>query len=151
MAEVCDGADQNCDGTADEGLTFDNDGDGYTLVGSCEGSADDCDDVQASINPGAAETCDGADNNCDGAIDEGLTTDDDGDGYSAIGSCSGTANDCDDSLANVYPGASETCDGVDEDCDGVADNGLTFDVDGDGYTSIGSCSGSTNIMQPAMP
>jgi hypothetical protein len=34
-------------------------------------NANDCNDGDASINPGAVEVCDGADNNCDGNADEG--------------------------------------------------------------------------------
>ena len=41
----------------------DADGDGYD-------AASDCDDSDASIHPGAAETCDGEDDNCDGVVDE---------------------------------------------------------------------------------
>lgn len=43
--------------------------------------------------------------------------------------------DCDDSRADVHPGATEICDLVDNDCDGVVDEGQTLtvyaDVDGD--------------------
>ncbi len=36
---------------------------------TCPGGTD-CDDMQASVHPGAPEICDGLDNNCNGAIDE---------------------------------------------------------------------------------
>ncbi|NRD46125.1 MopE-related protein [Corallococcus exiguus] len=39
--------------------------DGYVQV------AEDCDDADSTIRPGAEELCDGQDNNCDGRIDEG--------------------------------------------------------------------------------
>jgi hypothetical protein len=52
-------------------FVLDADGDGYTAVGACSGTKDDCNDNDASINPGADEICgDGKDNNCNGIIDE---------------------------------------------------------------------------------
>jgi beta propeller repeat protein len=57
--EVCDGRDNNCDGSVDEG--FDKDNDGFT---TCDG---DCDDTNPDIHPGAEESC-GTDDNCDGVI-----------------------------------------------------------------------------------
>ena len=128
--EICDGLDNNCNGLVDDGLTFDTDGDGVTSVGSCEGSADDCDDNDPNNFPGNPEICDGSDNNCDGQIDEGLSAvDTDGDGYSAIGSCGGSADDCNDNDGGINPGATEILgDGIDQDCDG---QDLIFSVDGD--------------------
>ncbi len=68
--EICDGIDNNGNGQIDEG--FDVDGDGYTQCGTATTPAD-CNDNDASINPGAAEVeGDGVDNNCDGIADEGL-------------------------------------------------------------------------------
>ena len=47
------------------------DNDGYFAEEGC-GTAVDCDDTSAEINPWAAEICDGLDNNCDGVVDEGV-------------------------------------------------------------------------------
>jgi hypothetical protein len=149
--EVCDGVDNDCDGQIDEGVktTYyeDSDSDGYgnaaVSTEACEQPEGyvlddtDCDDNDASINPDALEVCDGIDNNCDGQIDEGLTFDVDGDGFTTPGSCSGTKDDCDDTDPSINPGAAEVCDGVDNDCDGQVDEGVKItyyeDSDSDGY------------------
>jgi MYXO-CTERM domain-containing protein len=91
----------------------------------------DCDDASATVNPDAAEVCNGADDDCDGANDDGVTllrfTDADGDGVGAGASfetCDprGTAEvdgDCDDASAAVNPQAEEiVADGIDNDCRG---------------------------------
>lgn len=131
--EVCNGVDDDCDESIDEG--FDVDGDGFT---SCGG---DCDDTNASVNPDADEVCsDGKDNDCNGDTDCDdsncvgdpaciTCTDNDGDGYAVEGGSCGPI-DCDDIHAEVNPGATEVCDGIDNDCDGDVDE--EFDADADG-------------------
>ncbi len=152
--ERCNGVDDDCDGTVDEEPTLapptwaaDSDGDGHgdpaTAVAQClapgEGwvwAADDCDDADPTVHPGADERCNGADDDCDGAADEAPTVGDDvwyvdadGDGYGdqhgTETSCEPgpgrieTGGDCDDGDAAVHPGAAERCnDGIDNDCDG---------------------------------
>ncbi len=179
-SEICDSAntDEDCDGLADDADTStlsssksnwrpDVDKDGYgsaaaTGRNACDDpststtayvlDATDCDDSSASVNPGAAEVCDGSDvdEDCDGLSDDddssvasaGKTDwypDDDGDGYgdaSHIGAawCDNPStsvavwvtddSDCDDANVAIHPGADEVCDSadVDEDCNGLRDD-----------------------------
>ncbi|MFZ5476381.1 MAG: MopE-related protein [Myxococcota bacterium] len=107
-------------------------------------NSDDCDDLDATVKPGATETCDDEDDDCDGVADDGLTlwyVDADGDTYGAAGTgdCanSGTGvdngDDCDDDYDLAYPGALEICDGVQNDCDDTSwtdDDGIASYFDG---------------------
>ena len=103
----------------------------------------DCDDLDSQVNPDQVELCstEGIDDNCNGEVDEDSASDTttfffdfDGDGYggpdfetSVCGSTpptdySLTADDCDDTNADVNPGAEEVCyDGLDNDCDASTD------------------------------
>ena len=90
-----DGVDADCDGAND----FDQDGDGYVLVGQAAqagGTAlltDDCDDLDPLTHPDAADTS-GEDRDCDGVA---APIDADGDGVAA-------ADDCDDLDPSVFKG-----------------------------------------------
>jgi hypothetical protein len=128
--ELCDGADNDCDGPADEGVVVtlyeDKDGDGYgdldTSASLCPDAAGyvsqdgDCDDTDPTISPSAAEVCSTSDLNCDGDTDE-----------------RDLCEDCDDGLDNDTDGLTD-CE--DADCSGavacVEDCGDTLDNDGDG-------------------
>jgi hypothetical protein len=168
IAEICgDGKDNNCNSVIDESdceiTCVDNDGDGYGTNSdpSClNGPVNDCDDDNPAVNPGATEgpsealTCsDLQDNNCDGLKDSDQPAcmnnciDSDGDGYGSNGDIScreGTAVDCDDSDAQVYPGAPEICDSKDSNCDGWK---ARADVDNDG-DGVPQCANDCNDSDP---
>jgi len=157
--ETCNEADDDCDGTIDEGvrasfyLDADQDGHGNPDITAQACSQpqgysslpDDCDDASSTTYPGADETCDQADNDCDGSVDEGVSStyhyDADRDGFGEMGdgfqACSppsdrfvADGSDCNDMDPSVHPDAEEVCNGIDDDCSGRADDA---DADGDGF------------------
>jgi len=141
--ESCDAVDSDCDGSLVDEYS-DTDGD---LEPDCEdedddgdGSPDtlDCDPLDPTIHPDAAEVCDGLDNDCDDLVpaDE---VDDDGD---SLAECEG---DCDDDDYLVYPGQPEVCDGVDTDCDPATSENEDGDEDG-----VTPCSGDCDDLEPAV-
>lgn len=82
------------------------------------------------IHPAMPEVCgDGLDNDCangpDDAVACGVCVDNDADGYGTSGllSCPNQQRDCNDTRANVNPGAPEICDVHDNDCDGLLNEG----------------------------
>ncbi|MCB9697402.1 MAG: putative metal-binding motif-containing protein [Alphaproteobacteria bacterium] len=111
-AEACNGLDDDCDGTPDDGPTvgvptywYDADGDGFgdpllARRDTCTPPglawvtvAGDCRDDDPTVSPSAAEICDAADNDCDGLVDGAdpnlsaatWYADADGDGYGVDG------------------------------------------------------------------
>ncbi len=154
--EICNNLDDNCNGSADEGIIFniyyaDGDGDlfgdaesdslscieiiGYTI------NSTDCDDSNPFIFPGATELCNHVDDDCDGVEDNGLVynwwyLDNDGDnfGNAAIDSFAcldpsayiSDSTDCDDTNEFIYPGAPEILNGLDDNCDHFTDEGLNI-------------------------
>ena len=147
--EVCDGIDNNCDGTVDESgstgeQTFyaDLDGDGFGDLNNTQQAcnqpsyfttnSDDCNDTNGTVYPGASEVCDGLDNDCDGGVDVGAVDatsyflDADGDGYGGL-----SYSDCTPPTEAMYVGG---------DCNDSDSLQNLDDTDGDGVSSCdGDC------------
>jgi hypothetical protein len=148
--EICDEADNDCDGSIDNGLGLnyyiDSDEDGFgdddQVIEACDlrvglsALGGDCNDTDATQNPLATEICDEIDNNCDGNIDEDVTTtffldfdaDGSGDSLNPTEACALPAGhvveggDCDDLEVLINPFATEICDYIDNNCDGSIDD-----------------------------
>jgi hypothetical protein len=163
--EVCNGVDDDCDGSTDEGVLntyyLDSDGDGFgstTITQACSAPTGyvtnntDCNDTNASLHTITTEVCNGLDDDCDGSTDEGVLNtyylDSDGDGFGSTTStqaCSAPTGyvtnntDCNDTNASLHTITTEVCNGVDDDCDGSTDEGVLntyyLDSDGDGFGS----------------
>ena len=130
VAETCDGLDNDCDGTADNGDPGGGSSCVTNLQGACAVGVTKCEEGKVecfpSVEPGQnPETCNGLDDDCDGAVDE----DDPGGGgacmAAAFGECKAGTEKCENGGIKCKPGAPqpEVCDGLDNNCDGNTDEG----------------------------
>jgi len=150
-AEVCNNADDDCDGTIDEGLTQTT----YCGLGVCSQNTgyETCSAGAwggNTCNPyygASTEICDGSlDQNCNGTIDEGCACTDGNTqpcGSSNVGACQYGTQTCSGGqwstcIGSIEP-TTETCDGVDNDCDGTTDESLTRATS----CGLGACTGNT--------
>lgn len=157
--EFCDGLDNDCDGTTDEGCDCPY---GGTWVcgedtGACEKGQQSCDsgewgDCQGAVVP-AEEVCDGTiDENCDGQVDENCecVNGETRACGSPVGACEEGQQSCEDGKWGECIGGitavPETCDGTDDNCDGATDEGCDCTPDGqtqDCGSATGACSPGT--------
>jgi hypothetical protein len=144
--EVCDGKDNDCDGTPD---------DGFNVGAACSNGVGECSaagtiqclgDGSAVCNamPGQpnVELCDGKDNDCDGVDDNDALYVGDACSSGAPGVCDAGAKACVSAaltcVSTIAPGSqAEVCDGKDNDCDGASDNG--FNVGASCTAGNGAC------------
>ncbi len=116
--EVCDGVDQNCDGSADEGVAP---RDCSTACGSGTESCEAGAWAACTATTPSAETCNNVDDDCNGRVDDGLSR-------GCTTACGSGTETC---AAGRWTGCTaatpttETCNNVDDDCDGSTDEMLT--------------------------
>ncbi|MBL8957429.1 MAG: choice-of-anchor D domain-containing protein [Myxococcaceae bacterium] len=128
--EICNGIDDDCDGTPDDGL-----GTSTCGVGACFRSVPAC-TADGGMNvcvpgPQSAETCNDVDDDCDMSTDEGLTTACYDAGLPAtrnVGRCRDGMATCAAGVYGVCAGqvgpVAEVCgNGIDDDCAAGVDNG----------------------------
>jgi hypothetical protein len=138
-AEVCDGIDNDCNGTVDDGIPSAGSC-GVAGVGICTAGTIQCMGGMLQCVGGTTarpEVCNGLDDDCNGVIDDGLPA-----GTScqptgmmipvdamgrAVGACRlgtlvcrGGANVCEGAVGP----AMEVCNGLDDNCNGMVDEGL---------------------------
>ena len=146
QAEICNGLDDNCNGTTDEGFDFQGIalGAACPAVGICAAGVVICSAGGAALcsthdvspkGQASPELCNGQDDDCDGETDEQLSWLGNalGANCDGTGACGAGIVECGKAgqvTCSTNPDGSapqtalETCDGADNDCDGQVDNNI---------------------------
>ena len=141
--EICDGLDNNCNGSIDEEYPEKHQLCGFVEnvsygVGVCSPGVMTCDNggLRCDGHTGPSdEICDGLDNDCNGSVDEGIANStaivcyEGPEGTMGVGECRGGIRYCTDGGFDgpcdrqIVP-REEICDSLDNDCDGEVDEGF---------------------------
>ena len=124
--EVCNGLDDDCDGTVDglqeqcTTIPGNDPGVGQCLPGTrtCPTDGSGWGPCLGEVGPDATDPCDGIDNDCDGKTDEDFTP------TNCSGTCGTGSTECQSGTIVCVGGGMaqpETCNDKDDDCDGLVD------------------------------
>ncbi len=129
--EVCDGEDNDCDGSTDEdvsgaGIACDTGRPGVCAEGLTVCLAEVGQVRCEPETPDSPEVCDALDNDCDGAVDEQVAGLGEVCVTGEVGGCAFGQTACGEGELECAPDEAvepEVCDGADNDCDGTIDEG----------------------------
>ena len=162
--EVCNGADDDCDGQVDEDDPEIGGGCDTGELGPCWQGRKRCEGgelVCIGVVQPEEERCDGLDNDCDGEEDEGPPEHNEECETDQPGVCGHGRSRCENGILHcdpIEPGVEE-CNGFDDDCDGQTDEGdpgeeepCDTGLEGICAVGVGSCTdGILTCHQEARP